>query len=211
MARGLEKRTVVVTQPSSHKLCILLFSPSSSLSHHLGFSDLWMQQNAAKTFLSLSHMPGNVFCTFMYLTSFFPWINPSRYSYQTKLRSICPKHSKVNLPTRGCDEGKDSICCKTPSKEYGQLMLKKTRLSLGFQGRAFKGKGRKRVVGCMISLCTVLWLVSGKVTGSTFKNLKHQPSGSNCSGIYALVVSEQLTSAWWGFSICKTTQEYGSG
>lgn len=87
----------------------------------------------------------------------------------------------------------------------------KTSLSLGFQGRAFKGKGRKRVVGCMISLCTFLWLVSGKVTGSTFKNLKHQPSGSNCSGIYALVVSEQLTSAWWGFSICKTTQEYGSG
>ena len=147
MARGLEKRTVVVTQPSSHKLCILLFSPSSSLSHHLGFSDLWMQQNAAKTFLSLSHMPGNVLCTFMYLTSFFPWINPSRYSYQTKLRSICPKHSKVNLPTRGCDEGKDSICCKTPSKKYGQLMLKKSDFPLAFKEGLLKARGGRGLWG----------------------------------------------------------------
>lgn len=141
MARGLEKRTVVVTQPSSHELSSLLFSPSASLSHHLGFNDLRMQQNAAKIFLSLSHMPGNVLCTFIYLTSFFPQINPSRYSYQTKLRSICPKHSKVNLPTWGCDEGKDSICCKTPSKEYGQLMLKQPASRVAFKEGFFKARG----------------------------------------------------------------------
>ena len=38
-----------------------------------------------------------------------------------------------------------------------------------------------------------------------------QFSGSSWSGVYMLVVSIQLTSTWWGFSICRTTQGYGSG
>ena len=32
-------------------------------------------------------------------------------------------HSKVNLLTPGCGEGKYSVYCRTPSKENGQLML----------------------------------------------------------------------------------------
>ena len=39
-----------------------------------------------------------------------------------------------------------------------------------------------------------------------------QPSGSNWSGVWVLVVSMQLLLPPGGsFSICKTTQEYGSG
>ena len=38
-----------------------------------------------------------------------------------------------------------------------------------------------------------------------------QFSGSSWSGVCMLVVSIQLTSTWWGFSICRTTQGYGSG
>ena len=39
-----------------------------------------------------------------------------------------------------------------PSKENGQLMLKRSELPGGFQGRVFKGKMRERVAGCLISL-----------------------------------------------------------
>ena len=47
-----------------------------------------------------------------------------------------------------------------PSKENGQLMLKRPKVPDGFQGRVFKGKVRERVSGCMIS-CGYLsdWLV----------------------------------------------------
>lgn len=121
------------------------FSPSASLNHHLSLSDLWMQENAAKVFLSLSHMPGNVLCTFKYSTSLFPRINPSRYSYQTNLRSICPKHSKANLPMLGCDEGKDSICCKT-SSEF-ELMLKKPDSPMPFREVFLKASGGRGLWG----------------------------------------------------------------
>ena len=78
-------------------------------------------------------------------------------------------------------------------------MLKRPELPEGFQGRVFKGKMKERVVGCMISSCSILWLVEGEVTGC-FGNLHHQSSGSNQSGVYVLVVSMQLTSStWWGF------------
>ena len=122
-----------------------LFSPSASLNHHLSFNDLWMQENAAKVFLSLSHMPGNVLCTFKYSTSLFPRISPSRYSYQTNLRSICPKHSKANLPTLGCDEGKGSICCKT-SSDF-ELMLKKPASSMPFREGFLKATGGRGLGG----------------------------------------------------------------
>lgn len=38
-----------------------------------------------------------------------------------------------------------------------------------------------------------------------------QFSGSRLSGVYMLVVSIQLPSTWWGFSIFRTTQGSGSG
>ena len=48
--------------------------------------------------------------------------------------------SKANLLTLGCGERKrDSVYCRAPSKEYGQLMLKGPRLPDGLQAKAFKG------------------------------------------------------------------------
>ena len=56
----------------------------------------------------------------------------------------------------GCGERKDSIYCKMlnmgPSKENGQLTLKRPELLEGFQGRVFKGKVRESIKGCVISL-----------------------------------------------------------
>ena len=42
-----------------------------------------------------------------------------------------------------------------------------------------------RVAGSM----TVFFLVGGEITEWCFGNLSHQPSGSNQSGVYGLVVS----------------------
>ena len=79
---------------------------------------------------------------------------------------------------------------EAPSKEYRWLMLRRP-----FQGRVFKGKTRGE--GCRMrdQLWTFFWLVGGEVTGWCFGNLNHQPSDSNCSGVYVLVVSMQLTSS----------------
>ena len=38
-----------------------------------------------------------------------------------------------------------------PSKEFGQLMLKRPEISDGFQGKVSKDRVRERVAGCMIS------------------------------------------------------------
>ena len=56
---------------------------------------------------------------------------------ETGFGSLCPTHSKDNLLTPGCGEGKNSIYCWVPSKENGQLVLKRPKLSYGFQGRFF--------------------------------------------------------------------------
>ena len=72
-------------------------------------------------------------------------------------------------------------------------MLKRPELPSGFQGRVFKcniwGKG--------CSLLTFFWLAGGKLTGWCFGNLNHQPSCSNQSGVYMLVVSTESPSFTW--------------
>ena len=68
-------------------------------------------------------------------------------------------HSKTNLVVPGCGEGKCSIYCKAPRKEYRRLIFKRPDISSGFQESILKGKMRERVSGCMISSCTVLWLM----------------------------------------------------
>ena len=63
------------------------------------------------------------------------------------------------------------IYCRAPSRENGQLMLKKPEYPDGFQGRGFKGNVREGAAVCEISLCIVLRLVGIKVklqVSSTF-------------------------------------------
>ena len=43
------------------------------------------------------------------------------------------------LLTLGCDEGKYRVYCRVPSKENGQLMLKRLKLSDGLKEGSFKG------------------------------------------------------------------------
>ena len=44
-----------------------------------------------------------------------------------------PQCSKVNLLTPGWGEGKISVYCRAPSKQNGQLMLKRPKVPDGFQ------------------------------------------------------------------------------
>ena len=60
-----------------------------------------------------------------------------------------PTCSKANLLTLGCGEGKYSVCCRAPSKENRQLMLKSSKLPDGFQRRVFKDNIRGK--GCRVS------------------------------------------------------------
>ena len=79
--------------------------------------------------------------------------------------------SKANLLTPGCGEGMYSICCRVPSKENEQLMLKRPELPDDFQARGFKGRVREGAAVCMISLYTILGLIGIKVkfqASSTF-------------------------------------------
>ena len=103
------------------------------------------------------------------------------FCYQTKLGSTCPMHSKDNLLTPGCDEGKCGIYSKVPNvapnKENRRLRLNRPELSDGFQGRVFKGNIRGKDVMCQMSLCTSFWIgwrwgnrvVFGESTSSTIK------------------------------------------
>ena len=52
-----------------------------------------------------------------------------------------------------------------------------------------KGKFKGNIWGAGYSLWTLFLLVGSEVTGWCFRNLNHQRSGSNQSGVYVLVVS----------------------
>ena len=65
---------------------------------------------------------------------------------------LSPEHSKANLLTLSGVEGKYSVYCRAPSKENRHLMLKRPKLSDGFQGRVLKDRMGERVVVCVISL-----------------------------------------------------------
>ena len=76
-------------------------------------------------------------------------------------------------------------------------MLKKPEILNGFQGRSFYrqnwGTGGGRGAGYV----TLLWLVGGEVTGWCSRNLNHQPSGSNQSGVPGLMLSLKSPSSPW--------------
>ena len=66
----------------------------------------------------------------------------------------------------------------------------------GYQWKIFTGRVSEKVLGCMTSSWTFLWLVGGEI----IKNQHYQPSGSNWSVVHVLVGRIQLiSSTWWGF------------
>jgi len=70
------------------------------------------------------------------------------------------RHWKANLLIQGCGEGKLSVQPGIPVAN-----AQKNQTPDGFLGRVFKVKVRERVAGHVISLCTILWLANGEVTG----------------------------------------------
>ena len=58
--------------------------------------------------------------------------------YQTELGSARPPHSKANLLTPDCDEGKYSVYCRAKQGEQ-TAHAQKTQTPDGFQGKVFKG------------------------------------------------------------------------
>lgn len=95
---------------------------------------------------------------------------------------VClPAHSKTNLLTLSCGEGKCNVYCKNPKK----VVLEQLEFSDSFQGRVFRGKIWGRSAGSV----TFLSLAGGEVRGWCFRNLSHQPSCSDWSGVHVLVLS----------------------
>lgn len=76
---------------------------------------------------------------------------------------------------------------QTPSKEPGQLELKRPELPGGFS--RWGGGG---AVWSAITSWTFFWSVGGEAVAA-----QYQPSGASWSGVHGLVGSVQLTSASW--------------
>ena len=68
----------------------------------------------------------------------------------SELGSACLMHSKANLLTRGCGEGKCSINCRR-TKENRQLKLKRPKLLVTFREGFFKATLGLRDMGCVNS------------------------------------------------------------
>ena len=83
-----------------------------------------------------------------------------------------PAHSKANLLTPGCGEGKYSVYFRAPSKENGQLMLRRPKLPNGFQERGFKGSVREGLQGAGSARAQfevggdLLWVMTSPITES---------------------------------------------
>ena len=63
---------------------------------------------------------------------------------------------------------KDSAASIADTKQEActiNAQKKTPRFADGFQRKFFKDRVRERVAGHVISLCTILWLANGEVTG----------------------------------------------
>ena len=81
-------------------------------------------------------------------------------------------HNKANLLTSGCGEGKCSVCCRAPSKESRQLVLRRPNHPESFQGKVFKDRIREGWCGVCDQLMDILligwWWGNQESTSSTF-------------------------------------------
>ena len=99
-----------------------------------------------------------------------------------------------------------------PSKENGQLVVKRPKLPSDFWQRVSKGKVKESVSGCLISSWTFFWLVGGEVTRWYFGSQHHQ-LGSKPPGVYVLCGQHVVNFFHLVevLSICRTIKGYGSG
>ena len=74
---------------------------------------------------------------------------------------------------------KNSFFCRCQAKSPGQLVLKRPNLPEDFQGKVYKTRWGKGVMGCVTISWTFFWLVGGEVLGSQH----HQLSGFNQYGV----------------------------
>ena len=81
-------------------------------------------------------------------------------------------HSKTNLLTLVCGEGKCSFYCRAPCTESRQLLCKRRELHDGFQGEVFSGRVRENCQVCHQLVEKVLigcWWDHWETTISTFR------------------------------------------
>ena len=119
-----------------------------------------------------------------------PFTHPSTHlsihpciCYLTKLGSTHQPHSKANLLTLSCGEGKYRVYCRCPVRRTGGSCSEDLNSLVAVREGLLKATFGVRVVGGV----TFFRLVGGEVTGWCSRNLNHRPSASNQSGVYALV------------------------
>ena len=70
---------------------------------------------------------------------------------------VClPMHSKTNLLTPACGEGKYSVYCRAPSEESKQLVFIRPKLPEAFQGKVFKDRVREGGYGVCDQLMDII-------------------------------------------------------
>lgn len=104
---------------------------------------------------------------------------------------MCPKHSGAKQ-TKMLESGAERLAAGS-GRESRQFVLQRLKLSHGFDGRVFIGTIWGE--GCRCG--TVFWLVGGEMAGRCFRNLTHQPFGSDQSGVHVLELSLKLPSCPW--------------
>ena len=96
---------------------------------------------------------------------------------------------RPNKPKHRSSEQTETYC-KGQSKEYRQLMLKRSELSDGFQGRLFKNTVRERVQGvCSATALFFNWLVTKLVSQGLASPILR----------LSLVRVFAVNCIWWGF------------
>ena len=112
-------------------------------------------------------------------------------------------HSKASPLTPGCSEGVQHLLQSI--KQGVQAGNAQKAQTLQWLSGTKKVEWGRWVAGCVISLCTIFWLVGGEIESQC-----HQPSGSSLSGVMCLwPVCSLLLPAGKHVSIYKTAQGYG--
>ena len=107
-----------------------------------------------------------------------PFLEPN--SYWTEFGSSPPMFCKANLLTPGCAEGKYSLYLQDDKQGKQAVHAQKTWTLHSFSGKVFFLRGHLRWNLQLMDFLLIGW---GEVTGWCFRNLNHQPSGSNQSGV----------------------------
>ena len=104
--------------------------------------------------------------------------------YWTKTWVRSPTHSKANLLTPGCGEGKCTAYCKAPYKESRTANAQKAKLPDGFQPSHCKGKvreGSRRVCDQLVHNSLIGWWWGNKAVSQGLNMINPRRHEAACS------------------------------